>query len=289
MYKTKLQEVWASDIAEYLNTDLHGEDVILAGPAAVRNAEINRILTESGYAAGPWLLLTSDTVPAVKSPCYIITKHPERDLAVVIREFFASATPVAIHKSASIAPGAVLGRDVRIGANCVIDSEVDIGDFAWLMNNVIVHGPAKIGKGSVIKDGAVIGSEGYGFIDDENGQRFHTPQLGRVLIGANVWVGANSTIERGMIADTIIQDGVKIDDLAHIGSGSCIGANSMITAGCVIAHDARIDRDVVLAPNVSVRENCRITSGVLVGQGGVVVKNIDAQGVYAGVPAKRIK
>jgi UDP-3-O-[3-hydroxymyristoyl] glucosamine N-acyltransferase len=289
MYKAKMQRVHASDIADYLNADLHGEDVLLIGPSAVRTQHVDQMLRSAGGGPEPWLLITAEANPLPAPGSYVVTPYPDRDQALVIREFFASPTPVAVHPTACVAPDAVLGRNVRVGAHSVIDSGVEIGDFVWIMNNVVIHGPAKIGKGTVIKDGAVIGSEGYGFVEDENGQLFHPPQLGRVLIGENVWVGANSTIERAMILDTVIQDSVKIDDLVHIGNGSCIGRKSMITAGCVIAYDVRIGEDVTLAPNVSVRESCCIASGVLVGQGGVVIQDISKPGTYVGVPAEKLE
>jgi UDP-3-O-[3-hydroxymyristoyl] glucosamine N-acyltransferase len=92
-----------------------------------------------------------------------------------------------------------------------------------------------------------------------------------------------------MLEDTIIEDGVKIDDLVHIGKGSHIGKNCMITAGCVIAYNVTLGSGVTLGPNVTVRELLKITNDVIVGQGAAVIKNIDKKGVYAGVPAKFLK
>lgn len=289
MYKPKQQNVWASDIAEYLNGDLHGEDVLLQGPQAVRTESIHQLLLRTGVGPEPWLLLTADANEANTAERYVLTSHPERGLALVLREFFASPNADGVHPTALIAPDIVMGRNVRVGAHAVITAGVELGDSVWVMNHVVIHGPAKIGRGTVIKDGAIVGSEGYGFVEDENGQRVHPPQLGRVIIGENVWIGAHTTIERGMLVDTVIQDGAKIDDLVHIGNGSCIGRNSMITAGCVVAYNVVIGENVTLAPNVSVREGCHIKSGVLIGQGGVVIQNIDKPGTYVGVPARALE
>ncbi len=288
MFKEKSQEVRASDIAEYLNAVLHGDDIILNGPKGLRTMQLNSELSNEDGSSEPYVLLTKEPYPQSSYASYVITSNPERDFALIIREFFATPDPIEVHPSSCIASDVIIGRNVHIGAHCVIDSGVEIGDFVWIMNNVNIHGPVIIGKGSVIKDGAVIGSEGYGFVEDENGHLFHPPQLGRIVLGENVWVGTNSTIERAMIKDTIIADGVKIDDLVHIGNGSYVGFNSMITAGCIIAHDVRIGENVTLAPNVSVRENCSIASSVLIGQGGVVVKDINTPGIYIGVPVENL-
>jgi UDP-3-O-[3-hydroxymyristoyl] glucosamine N-acyltransferase len=165
---------------------------------------------------------------------------------------------------------------------------VEIGDDAWLMSNIVMHGPATIGKRAIVKDGAVIGSEGYGFVEDDTGRLIHAPQLGRVVIGNHVWIGSNSTIEKGMFEDTVIEDDVKIDDLVHVGRGSIIGKKSLITAGCVLAFHVEIGEGVRLGTNVSVRESSRIASGVIVGQGASVVNDLTDPGVYVGVPARRL-
>ncbi|MEI6647012.1 MAG: DapH/DapD/GlmU-related protein [bacterium] len=289
MYRQKKQTVWASDIAEYLNAELHGSDILLKGPQAVRTPTVNKSFCKAGTSEDPWLLLSTDVTTPSDTESYVLTAHPERDLALVLREFFASLLAEGIHPTAIVSSDVMMGRNVHVGAHAVIDAGVELGDSVWVMNHVVIHGPARIGRGTIIKDGAIVGSEGYGFVMDENGQRVHPPQLGRVIIGENAWVGAHATIERGMLVDTVIQDGVKIDDLVHIGNGSRIGRNSMITAGCVVAYNVEIGENVTLAPNVSVRECCRIASGVLIGQGGVVIQNIDVPGTYVGVPVRGLE
>jgi UDP-3-O-[3-hydroxymyristoyl] glucosamine N-acyltransferase len=173
-----------------------------------------------------------------------------------------------------------------VGANSIITADVTIGNGTRILNNVVIEGPVTIGKSCVVKDGAVIGSEGYGFVEDEEGRLLHPPQFGRIVIGDRVWVGSNSTIERAMLTDTIIEDDVKLDDLVHVGSGSIVGRKSMITAGSVIAYDVAIGEGVTLSPNVAVREGVTIAARVVVGQGASVVSNLMAEGVYVGVPAK---
>lgn len=289
MYKSKKQEILASDIAQYLNLKLSGEDILLDGPHNIKilTPTKKHFIMDESEKPILYFSLVNDIPPYVKS--HIISENPLYDVALILKEFFSSPVDEGIHKTAQIGLDVIIGRNVRIGANTVIDSNVEISDNVWIMNNVTIRGPVKIGKSSVIKSGAVIGSEGYSFVDDGHGNCIHPPQLGRILIGNNVWIGSNTTIERAMLEETIIEDGVKIDDLVHIGKDSHIGKNCMITAGCVIAYNVNLGEEVILGPNASVRESITIISGVIVGQGSVVVKNIDKKGVYAGVPAKFLK
>lgn len=287
MYKIKKQTVWASDVAEYLNAALNGKDILLHDPRMIRTFTVNQQFKNNYTKSDEWLLLSTDKNPS-NADCYIVTSNPDRDLALVLREFFATPSSEGIHPLSVVAPDAIIGRNVRIGAFTIIEAGVEIGDFAWIMSHAVIHSQAKIGKSCVIKDGAIIGSEGYGFVKDENGVQIHPPQLGRVLIGDNVWVGAHATVERGMLVDTVIEDGVKIDDLVHIGNGACIRRNALITAGSVLAYNVEIGENVVLAPSVSVREGCSIVAGAIIGQSAAVVESINIPGVYVGVPAKKI-
>lgn len=288
MYKLKKQEISASDIAQYLNLPLCGEDFPLHGPHEIKIIE-GELKKEIRNENIPILYFTNTEKNLSSSGCYIVTNNPYFDVALILKEFFSTPIEDGIHKTAQIGPDVIMGRNVRVGANCVIDSNVEISDNTWIMNNVSIHGPVVIGKSTVIKSGAVIGSEGYSFVEDGQGNYIHPPQLGRIRIGENVWIGSNSTIERAMLSDTIVEKGVKIDDLVHIGKGSCIGENSMITAGCVIAYDVRIGRNVVLGPNVTIRESLSIIDEVVIGQGAVVVKDIDTPGIYVGTPARYLK
>ena len=125
---------------------------------------------------------------------YIISDHPERALAYTILEFFVGGTPANIDATARIAASATLGRNIRIGPYCIIGEDVTIQDDTWILSGVVIRGPVRIGRGCVIKDGAVVGSEGYGFVKDESGRLVHSPQLGRIVIGDRVSIGARSFV-----------------------------------------------------------------------------------------------
>lgn len=288
MYRIKQFEVWASEIAGYLNSELVGQDFLVKGPSFVRTFPV-----PPRYAARPpgdkILLLTATPVEEPACEAYIVTSRPELDMGYVLREFFATAPANTVHSSAVISEGVKIGRNVRIGAHTVIGPDVEIGDNSVIMSNVVINGPAVIGKYCVIKDGAVIGSEGWGFVHDDDGVPFHPPQFGRIVIEDRVWVGSNSTIERAMVEDTVISANAKVDDLVHIGGGTVVGARCMLTAGSVVAYNVVLGDDVRVAPQSVIRENLSIAANVMVGQGAVVIDNLTRPGIYVGNPARFLR
>ncbi len=287
MYRIKKFEVRASEIADYLNEPLVGDDFIISDPRSIRAFKSSeRSYIDGGRVEGQLLIISDQPVPVHLCTGYIITQTPDLDLAYVLREFFATAPINQIHQSAVVSSEARIGRNVMIGAHAVIGPDVEIGDNTKVFQNVVINGPVLIGKFCVIKDGAVIGSEGWGFINDEDGIPFHAPQLGLIRIGDRVWIGSNTTIERGMIEETIIHADVKIDDLVHIGAGTQIGQKGKLTAGVVVASHVIIGENVHIAPNAVIRENLSIGNDVVVGMGAVVIEDLAARNTYVGNPAK---
>jgi len=290
MYRIKKIEIWASEIAEYLNKSLMGKDFVIKDHHSVKTEKSfkNYLFAEEDVKE-PVLVLSRKPFEQLKAGGYIISENPDLDLAYLLREFF-TVTPInEVHKSACIAETAKIGRNVMIGANSVIGADVIIGDNTRILNNVIINGPVEIGKFCIIKDGSVIGSEGWAFINDEDGIPLHVPQIGRILIKDGVWIGSNTTIERTTIDDTIIQENVKIDDLVHVGGGSVIGKKVQLTAGVIIAYYVNIGNCSTIAPNAVIRERVSIGENVLVGQGAIVVSDLEGGNVYVGNPARFLK
>src|SRR2546421_5660411 len=146
-----------------------------------------------------------------------------------------------IHPSAVVAKSARLGARVSIGAGCVIGDSVSIGDDSTLYPRVVVYPRCAVGARAIIHAGAVIGADGFGIAEDE-GRWVKIPQIGAVRIGDDVEIGANTTIDRGAIDDTVIEEGVKLDNQIQVGHNVRIGAHSAI-AGCTgIAGSADIGR-----------------------------------------------
>ena len=201
--------------------------------------------------------------------------------------FFVDKLIQEIHPTAIIDKEAKIGKDVTIGAYCVIGKAV-IGDGCNLDSNVRVYDDTVMGKGCVIKSGAVLGGAGFGYERDADGNKFRFPQIGQLIMGDYVEVGANTCIDRGALADTIIGDYTKINNLCHIAHNNKIGRNVSIT-GCVnVSGSNVIDDDVWIAPNSSIRGWVHIGKGATVGMGAVVVKDIPEGETWVGNPAHKM-
>ncbi|MBK1673100.1 UDP-3-O-(3-hydroxymyristoyl)glucosamine N-acyltransferase [Ectothiorhodospira shaposhnikovii] len=195
-----------------------------------------------------------------------------------------------IHPTACVGPqcvveaGARLDAHVILGPGCIIGEDALIGEGTRLFARVTVGARVRIGRFGLLHPGAVVGSEGFGFArDGESWVR--VPQLGSVIIGDDVEVGANTTIDRGALEDTVIEDGVKLDNLIQVAHNVHIGAHTAI-AGCVgIAGSARIGRGCSIGGGVGIAGHLQIADGVTVTGMTLVSRSIPEPGVYSsGVP-----
>ena len=290
MFKPKQNEVWAAEIADYLNKPLLGENFLLTDFTAVRTEGAARKRADRGGEPGDKILVISERpITGLAGVSQIVSPHAELDIALTIREFFSIAPVNEVDPSAHIAGEAKIGRNVMVGPFSVIGPNVEIGDNTQIFSHVIINGPARIGRWCTLKDGAVIGSEGWGFIIDEEGGTMHPPHLGRIAVEDHVWIGSNSTVERPLSDATIIAANAKIDDLVHIGADAYVGENCEILAGSIISRNVRLERNVRIAPRVVVREDRHIGEGALIGLGSVVVKDLEAGGIYVGNPARFLR
>ena len=154
MYRIKKIEIWASEIAEYLNKSLVGKDFVITDPRFVKtDKSFKNHLSADVDAKDPVLVLSRVPFEKLKSGGYIISENPDLDLAYLLREFFTVTSISEVHKSSCIAETAKIGRNVMIGANAVIGADVIIGDNTKILNNVVINGPVEIGKFCIIKDG----------------------------------------------------------------------------------------------------------------------------------------
>jgi len=182
----------------------------------------------------------------------------------------------------SIGKGAVIGKDVILAPGCIVEENVHIGNHSVLHGNVTIYAGVKIGQRAIIHAGAVLGSDGFGMARDGEGWR-KIPQIGTVIIGDDVEIGANTTIDRGALDDTVIEDGVKLDNQIQIGHNVHVGAHSAF-AGCVgIAGSARIGRRCTIGGGSVVLGHLEIGDDVHVGAATVVTKSIRKAGDYAGL------
>lgn len=190
-------------------------------------------------------------------------------------------------------PSVVLGQDVQLGegvvihAGCVIGDGASIGDGSVLHPNVTVYAGCRIGKRTLIHAGAVIGADGFGFAKDGEAW-LKIPQVGRVIIGDDVEIGANTTIDRGAIEDTVIGDGVKLDNQIQVGHNVVIGDHAAM-AGCVgIAGSARIGRRCTVGGGAIILGHLELGDDVHVSSGTLVAKSLKQPGQYTGAfPVER--
>jgi UDP-3-O-[3-hydroxymyristoyl] glucosamine N-acyltransferase len=197
---------------------------------------------------------------------------------------------VRIGAGAAIGAHAVVGDDceigpkVSIGANSVVGPRCTLAAGVTLHANVTLHGLVRIGARSVVHSGAVIGAPGFGFTPDERGVLVGIEQLGGVVLGEDVRIGANTTIDRGALGDTVIGDGVKIDNQVQIGHNCIIGDHTLICGCSGIAGSTRIGRHCVLAGGVGVAGDgpIELTDRVVVSGMTHVSSSIHTPGIYSG-------
>ncbi|MCC7549199.1 MAG: UDP-3-O-(3-hydroxymyristoyl)glucosamine N-acyltransferase [Burkholderiales bacterium] len=196
-----------------------------------------------------------------------------------------SATVAAsayVDAHASIGPGARVGERSVIGPGTRIERDVQIGEDCRLVANVTVYHDCVLGDRVIVHGGAVIGADGFGLAMDAGAWR-RIPQIGRVLLGNDVEVGANTTIDRGALDDTVIEDGVKLDNQIQIGHNCRIGAHTAI-AGCVgIAGSTHIGRYCRIGGSAMIGGHLRIVDNVEIGGATAVPKSILKAGTYSGL------
>jgi len=193
-----------------------------------------------------------------------------------------------VDAGAWIGPLAVIEARVRIGARvvigpaCVVESGCEIGADSHLGAHVTLCRDTLVGCRVSIQPGAVVGSDGFGFAR-EGGHWLRIPQIGRVRIGNDVETGANTTVDRGALGDTVIADGAILDNLIQIGHNVLLGEGSAVAACTGISGSTRIGRDCILAGDVGVAGHLEIGDGVFLAAGSRVSRDLRGPGSYGGV------
>jgi UDP-3-O-[3-hydroxymyristoyl] glucosamine N-acyltransferase len=213
----------------------------------------------------------------------IVCENPYAYFARVSQLFNPAVTQAAgVHPAASVAPTAKLGERVSIGPGCVIGDGVAIGADSCLYPGVVVYAGCRIGARAVVHSGAVIGADGFG-IAEEGGRWLKIPQIGAVSIGDDVEIGANTTIDRGALDDTVIGDGVKLDNQIQIGHNCRVGAHTAI-AGCVaVAGSADIGSHCTIGAGALILGHLSICDRVHVSADTVISHSIRKPGTYTGM------
>lgn len=200
---------------------------------------------------------------------------------------------VSVAERAVIAEDAEIGEGTRIGAGCAVGRGVKIGSECEIYPNVTIYPGTTLGARVIVHAGAVLGSDGFGYVRDPKSGRYEKfPQVGRLVIEDDVEIGANTTIDRGALDETRIGRGSKIDNLVHIGHNCRLAENVVIAAQTGLSGSIVIEKDVVLGGQVGIGEHARIEEGVMLGgQGGVLPnKVLRGKGVaFWGTPAQPVR
>lgn len=294
------------EIAAQFGGVVQGDNGVRIGQvASLENAEADQIgfLTDRKYLpqlakthAGA-VLLSLEHAEATSLP-RIVTDNPyayfARVAGLLNREILP---PPGVDPSACVAEGVVvpitssvgayatvgegvhIGENVAIGPGCCVGEGSEIGAGTRLHANAVVYHGCRIGGNCIIHSGAIIGADGFGHAHDE-GRWIKIPQIGHVVIGDNVEIGANTTIDRGTLDDTVIEEGAKLDNLIQIGHNCRIGAHTVI-AGCVgVAGSARIGRQCRIGGAAMILGHLEIADGVTISPGSMITRSIAKPGTY---------
>ena len=217
----------------------------------------------------------------------LVTNNPRLSLAKLLQLCIAhKINSNGIHSSVVIGDNCNIADSVTIGPNCVIGNNCTIGDGSVLKPNVILYDNVKIGTNVTIHSGTVVGSDGFGYANDEMGNWVKIPHLGGVIIEDSVEIGSNTSIDRGVLENTIIGKGTIIDNLVQIGHNVVIGENTAI-AGCVgIAGSTKIGSSCLIGGAANIAGHIEIGDKVCITGASSVNRSFLKPGIYSsGLPA----
>ncbi|RUO80570.1 UDP-3-O-(3-hydroxymyristoyl)glucosamine N-acyltransferase [Idiomarina tyrosinivorans] len=234
------------------------------------------LVIDNPYAAFAKIAQLLDTTP---SPAEGIAE------SATIAPSASLGNNVSVGPNAVISEGSVIGDNVAIGANSYIGAEVKIGAGTTIWQGVTIYHRCQIGEHCLLHAGAVIGADGFGWAN-ENGKWIKIPQLGRVLIGDRVEIGANTTVDRGALDDTIISAGCIIDNQCQIAHNVFIDEDTAIAGCTVLAGSCRIGKRCLIGGATAINGHIEICDDVQISGFSMVIKAITEPGVYAsGIPA----
>lgn len=300
-----------ADMAKLLDGEVLGDPTaILTGFAAADHArpgDLTFAETDDYFAAAVQSQATAviagknssspnKIVIRVASPRIAFAKavaffHPEPKPAAGSHPSAVIAPSAQIHPTAHIGPHCTVGERVRIGARCILQAgnfigdDSVLGDEVNLFPNVTIYTQTHIGNRVRIHSGTVIGSDGFGYVFDSGFHR-KVPQIGNVIIGDDVEMGSNVSIDRGALGSTVIGQGTKIDNLVHIAHNVEVGEHSILCGQVGVAGSAKLGSYVVLAGQVGIAGHLKLGNRVTVGSKSGVMHNIPDGEQWLGIPAQ---
>lgn len=251
---------------------------VIISPDMLAQCPVNALVMNNPYMGYALLANLLDTTPSVAEGIHT---------SAVIANDVSLGENVCIGANAVIESGVILADNVCIGAGCFIGKNTSIGQGTRLWANTTVYHNVIIGEDCLIQANTVIGSDGFGYAPVNSHYKWHKiPQLGRVVIGNRVEIGASTTIDRGALEDTIIKDGVILDNQIQIAHNVVIGENTAMAACSVIAGSTVVGKNCTIAGLVGINGHIKITDNCTFTGMAMVTKDITASGVYSsGMPA----
>lgn len=306
-----VQQITATALVQKLGGQLHGDDVLITNITSLQQADVNnisflsnpRLRTEAQASRAGVLIVTEKSAKLLSGRTLIVTDDPYLYFARVARLFHPCPQPNAgIHPTASIAvtaqvaPSCEIGAHVVIGertiikdntrilAGTVIEDDCIIGQDCVIHANVTIYNGCQLGNRVELHSGCVIGADGFGLAwDKQKSQWFKIVQTGAVILGNDVEIGANTTIDRGAIENTIVEDDAKIDNQVMIGHNGKIGAHVAIVACTGIAGSTEVGAYSVIGGAAMIGGHLTIPPKTTIGAATAVSHSIKESGHYASI------
>ena len=287
--------------------------IVITGVSEIQNGRESTITFLGNLKYKKFLLTTGASAVVVTEASLlgnkpgIVHHNPQLAIAKILGEFTPDLQYTSgVNETAYVDSKAKIGKNVTIGAFSVIETGVIIGDNSNIGSHTIIGQKASIGKNcnifsnihiyygtnigdnAIIHSGTVIGSDGFGFVTDED-INYKIPQNGNVIIGNNVEIGANCAIDRGTIGDTIIEDQCKLDNHVHLAHNVRLGKGCLLTAAVTIAGSVEVGEFCIFAGHVGVAPHVKIGARSVLAAKTGVSKSLTGGKVYAGMPAREIR
>ena len=303
-----------SELADLVKGKIVGDPtMVITGVSEIQNGRESTITFLGNLKYKKYLPTTGASAVVVPEESLLDNKpgivhhNPQLAIAKILGEFtpklqYTSGvnetayvdSKAKIGKNVTIGPfsvieaGVIIGDDSNIGSHTVIDQKTSIGKNCKIFSNIHIYHGTNIGDNAIIHSGTVIGSDGFGFVTDQD-INHKIPQNGYVIIGNDVEIGANCAIDRGTIGDTIIEDQCKLDNHVHLAHNVRLGKGCLLTAAVTIAGSVEVGEFCIFAGHVGVAPHVKIGARSVLAAKTGVSKSLTGGKVYAGMPAREIR
>ncbi len=303
-----------SEIAKIVNAEISGdENIIINNFSSIDESEQGDLtfITDSKYekyfasCKASAIIVNEKFNKSRNDITYLTVKNPQIAFANILSKYFPfKASLSGIDTSAFIDSSAKIGQNVSVGKNVIISEGCKIGDNTVILHNTVImqnvevgndcivypnvtiREGCKLGNRVILHSGVVIGSDGFGYYTDENNVYHKIPQIGIVIIGDDVEIGSNTTIDRAALGATIIGNGTKIDNLVQIAHNVKIGKNTVLSSQVGVSGSTKIGNNCILAGQVGLAGHLEIVDNVILLAKSGIPKTISKPGMYFGYPAK---